>query len=224
MKIQYLLSLTILSLLLYSACNRCPKDESLGQLNLRPESQTWMPYQGGEQLTFQNQDGETLTFDLPNQLNEREDLVVDVPCSQGSFLTPTEQTIFYEAEGYRLFLVSERGQEFSFILNLRPYQVDDLPGTDTLLIDYLEATAQFGSSVANLFRPTSNRSNPEVTNDQLEGLNNSRLIGDTTLMGRPFTNVYTNQRTSGSATYVYYSTDLGFVGVDTPEGGWVLVP
>ena len=207
-----------------SSCSRCPKDEKLGEVNLQPSSHSWLPYQGGETLVFINQDNEEIKFVLStgNNWDAKTEMVVDVPCSKGSFLFPKDQKLYYDRETYQLYPNTGQDQRYSLIYHLRVYQVDDLPGQDTLLVDYLEASAQFNTYVANIFTVTDARDNPELTVEMLGDISNIRFIGDTTLMGKVFPNVHTNLRTSGSNTQVYFSPNQGFVGVATPENIWVL--
>lgn len=214
----------ILLILNISSCSRCPKDEKLGEVNLQAASLDWLPYQGSETLVFINQDNEEIKFVLStsNDWNAETEMVVDVPCSKGSFLFPKEQLLYYDRETYQLYPHTGQDQRYSLIYHLRVYQVDDLPGQDTLLADYLEASAQFDTYVANIFAITDTRNNPEITAGMLDDLSNIRYIGDTILMEKAFQNVHTNLRTSGSNTHVYFSTEQGFVGVSTPEDSWVL--
>jgi hypothetical protein len=188
-------------------------------------SRQWQPYEGGEVLVFQNEQAEELQFALPSSNNWKEDgmMVVDVPCSKGSFLFPKEQLVFYEVEDYNLFLTSDTRQAYSLIYHLRVYQLDDLPGQDTLLIDYLEATAQFGQSVANLYLATSTRLNPAIDSASLQGFNDARFIGDTTLLGRPFSEVYVSSQSSSTPpSRAYFSPRTGFVAIEEGSTLWVL--
>ena len=219
-------TLSLLALLLlaalYSSCDRCPKDEKLGDLQLTDSARAFMPYSDNQTIVFENGSGQTRTFRVAGAgWDSNQMLVVDVPCSKGSFLNPKQQLIFYEAENYSLFMVSEEDNQYSLIYSVRIHPVDDLPGNDTLLIDYLEATAQFNNNVANAYQIVNHRGTA-ANNALLDGLENFRFVGDTTLRDRSFEMVHTNAQASATNAFVFYTPQQGIVGIATPNDLWVL--
>lgn len=221
---RILLLLLPIAAILLAGCNKCPRDQKLGGLALQTSTKSLIPYRGGETLVFVSDQGEEISFKLPNarNLNEAQMLVVEVPCSKGSFLFPKETLIYYEAEQFGLYTASDDSQIRTLLVNAIMYNDRFGSPEDTLLYELVTVTAQFDEEVASFQMLGSDRGNPEVHLEHPDGFDNFQMLGDTSLLGRPFTQVLQNMPATPDGSLVFYNTQKGLIGVKTLNRMWVL--
>lgn len=213
-----------LLVLLASACNRCPSDVRLGDLQLQPSTKAFIPYKGGETLVFVSDAGEEISFEIPRarDINEPQELIVENTCSKGSFLFPKSTNVYYEAERFSLYTASDETQTRTLLLSALIYNDRFGDRTDTLLYELISVTAQFDEEVASFQFLSSDRGNPQVLIEHPDGFDSFHAVGDTTLLDRPFEEVRRNIPFTSDDSMVFYNAKKGIIGIKTRTRFWVL--
>ena len=216
----YLQRLFLFSLLaICLACGTCDPDIRIGTYLLTPTSHDFFAYTGSETLTFVDQDGlrHTLSADKGLQLRETRTPVRDL-CESG-FLD--KQVMYYESEMQELAFFDEQGSQVFYLQLNTSYE--DNPMVDSIAIyDILRIeTSLFGQTNGRLALLTSNRQNEVSASHLNDFISPSPYLGDTTLYGRPFTDVYCGLDWNGRT--LFYTTSLGVVAFTIDEDQyWVL--
>jgi hypothetical protein len=141
---------------------------------------------------------------------------------QGQFLFPKETLIYYEAEQFGLYTASDDSQTRTLLVNAILYNDRFGSPEDTLLYELVTVTAQFDEEVASFQMLGSDRGNPEVHTEHPEGFDTFQMLGDTSLLGRPFTQVLQNTPEAADGSLVFYNAEKGVIGIKTLNRFWVL--
>ncbi|MDX1907344.1 MAG: hypothetical protein SF053_09950 [Bacteroidia bacterium] len=217
-----LILLAGLSLIGLTSCleeTTCGADVRLGAFNLTNAYQTYFPYGGTEELVFVDGNGNELRMESKSLKDSVQRLIVRNPCFSPSTGSQDE---YYDIQ---TITQTFTGGGFTLKIYIQPDLINPT-SPDTIVVDQLLITLR-KSGTEVLTGPNfivSDRGNdlPSVYKNQ-DYYERVRMIGDTTLAGREYTEVYTVDRVYDEEPQIYYSLNRGVVGMDIPfEAFWQL--
>lgn len=216
MKIKVIL---LLSVLFYFSCGKCGENKRLGAYNLAESSRQHIPYSGSETLIFEDNEG--IRYRLTSNdgrilLDSR--LIVRELCEEGMF---DQQYEYYDSQREQIAYFDSIGNQI-FYMDLFTHFEDAADLDSIAIFDYLLVnTALKGSFNGQIDIVATERQNQVSDRFKNEVLNHSTFLGDTTLYGEPFTNVYVG--TSGEDKSIYYNKTRGVLAFRiSEEEYWVL--
>lgn len=208
-----------LSMLLLYSCGKCDKDVLLGEIQLAEASRQSIPYSGTEVLVFEDNHGvqHRLTSMKGRELLQSK-MIVRTPCDEGFFDkqhlyydTQREQIAFFDSSGIQIFYI-DLVTQFEDAADL-----DDIAVYDFLLVD----SSLKGNFNGRIEIITSERQNRVSDFHKNQFWNQSVALGDTTLFGRKFEDVYIG--TSGDNRSIFYNKKKGILAFVLDENEfWVL--
>lgn len=216
MKLKAIIFLSIL--LLYS-CGKCDKDIFLGEFKLTEASRQSIPYSGNEVLVFEDNHGmQHQLTSLKGRELLKSKMIVRTPCDEG-FLdkqhlyydTQREQVVYFDSSGNQIFYIDLTTQFED------ANDIDDIAVYDFLLVD----TSLKGNFNGRIEIITEERQNTVSEFHKNEFWNQSVFLGDTTVFGRDFKDVYVG--TSGDNRSIFYNKVKGVIAFKINENEfWVL--
>jgi hypothetical protein len=214
------LMLCFSSLACLQFCKKDPincKSEKLGDIYFSGESLANFP-KPPSSVTYRNAIGENQNFAV-SQTNIRIPLNVEKLCESFSL-----QTHYEYYEGDRADIKYKSGSD-SMILEMQMVSPQLTNKKDTAFYENLSILRFEGDAGAQLSLILSNRGHDTLVpiTDATRG---TRFIGDTTLLGKPFSRVYAGQLVSGSSTnaqnQLYFALGQGLIAFTNHAGQiWV---
>ncbi len=203
--------------LLTSGCD-CEKDIEVGRFQLTEASTRFIPYEGTETLVFEDQDGQRYSLtSTEGRVAADRSLPVRELCSEGFF---DNQSAVYRTQ-YEEVVFATANDEARITAQLRTQaenaeRLEDIAVYDLLTVQV--GTEGFGGTLNLLVMEKQN----QVSAAQRAMLNLAHFVGDTTLYGREFPDVYRSESGSGK---LFYNTQAGVLAIVRSDSAhWVLRP
>lgn len=214
-----------ISVLAYSCNeNQCPTDYTLAEVNLMPNSDQAMPNIAQKKMIYIDSVGNELTVNVENIQPTRANREIAIECVEPRLAstTPNMTTVFLNSEDIRLKANSEdNAYSFEYIITTG-YANDFLENapadtSERILYDglylFFNAPATFIHR-SNTVQVVSDRGNNLTSIDS-----NFEYINDTTLLNKPFQDVYTEV----FSDRIFFTPTQGVVAFkDTNDTLWVL--
>jgi hypothetical protein len=204
-------------------CKKDPvncKDEKVGDVYFSAESKAWFPEMVGTTIIFENAQGQSKTYQLTKN-ESRVPLNVEKLCESFNLSTHFR----YMLGDHKQYVL--RTASDSIIIQLSMISCALKGKKDTCFYDHLsvlrlEQNAGVECSRIISFRGHATSEIPQTDLDAQIG----RFVGDTTLLGKPFTNVWAGRLIGGSPTtspqQIYLAQGKGVVGfVDDSGALWL---
>ncbi|MGK7396095.1 MAG: hypothetical protein ACNS62_16075 [Candidatus Cyclobacteriaceae bacterium M3_2C_046] len=207
----------------YSCDDKCGQDIKLGELELADVTKEFLPYAGDETLVFEDQAGNKHTL-RSKEGRKIEDfrLIVNTLC-RGNIekVSLDDQQIYYQIQREQIAFEDLSGNQVYYVELTTGFeqasQIDSLALYDMLSVYPLME----GNALGNINIMTLERLNTVSSSHKQGFLNHSTFIGDTTLFGRDFKEVYESNPWEGRITY--YNRTKGVIALITDENKyWVL--
>jgi hypothetical protein len=229
---RYFLRIAVFSILictLFSCARPCPKDIHIADLNLTTATKTFIPTgQLVDKMTFTNTATNAkleFTNTSGNTQITRFELPVETLCERGDFLDKTTQTAYFSAETLHLYYTTTDGN-YTLGVDAQPENFG-LYGSraDTVMYEIFSAYGQKISepSRTGSFRLLSSERGNSTKFDTTFRANNNmfNFVADTSIAGRPLTNVWTTPTNNGQTLFVYYTKTRGIEAFSTAEATWL---
>ncbi len=194
------------SVLTFSECT-CPDDVILGELHFL--NTDLLPFEGDENFTFVNSQGEELLFDSVGMGVTQSSIVMDIPCSHPEL---NAQAIHYVTDFIDFHYHLKRSVSIGYGYSIWNDIPNPVNNTDTAFYEIfgaslfnreteeISATNDFftlvSSTRGNTLQPATEQINESV-----------RIISDTTINGYSYSNVYCPKERPG----IFYSAEFGIV-------------
>jgi hypothetical protein len=214
-------SLPVLLLLVtFSGCF-CPDDVVIGELSLTAKS-IW-PFEGSEDFTYINKDGEELVFkgSSENAMQIKPAIIMERMCSKPSI---DYQDAYYTSESfaYEYHLSPEIYLAFIYMVS-RENNAPPTSHTDTILYEtfrpsLVNVNDPSGSKTNCFFRQLVSDRGNTLANETIQAFNDVRTIADTTLNGVAYQNLFCHSSNPG----LFYSNEFGVVLFNHDNDWWYL--
>jgi hypothetical protein len=208
----------------FQCARRCPKDISLGEINLSTATKSFFPPAlQVQEMTFKNAANEKLTFkNTDTDWNKRSNRDVETLCERGDFLDKTVQTNYLSSESYHLYFDTPN-KDYTIEINIGLSNIGTYGKVaDTIFYETFTAYGQrltAPTQVGGTTVLTSLRGNEDkVTPAFIAGVDNYVFVADTTLLGQPIKNVWVTPIGKNWTLFMFYSKEKGIEGFTTENG------
>lgn len=201
-------------------CETCDPSIGLGSLPFSDNSRSYFSYNGTEPLAFLDEQGLEHQLTSTNGIDSAEyDMIVATLCDAWP---NAPQNLYYRVQSLNLEYSDSLGNQIRIGLHTN---FEDTGNADSVAIfDWLEVgfvhSLQGYSGLSLVTEQRQNMVSTFILGSN-SGYNSNRFVGDTTLFGRPFIDVFTNGTTSDYR--IFYTKKKGLIAIAFAAGSYWLL-
>lgn len=210
-----LLGLALLAFAIFWQACSCPPSEQTGELALGSKAQAFFNYDGSETLVFRNDQGEEMRFMAPEgKFVTSDELCYRTTCTEAEFGSPSScEFVAAESERYTFF-----NEDNTVVIDLLLFSDVYDYGTAEFY-DALQAGFSFGTPSISATYVLEPRFTGTFEPETLEIMDVLEEQANITLVDKTFTDVLVFEEGSLG---IYIQEGVGVIGLQTPNGTWVI--
>ena len=200
----------------------CPSSEFLGNLSISKNGKKLFFYNGNEVFVFKNANGDSV--ELKSTGLKKNPVVVEESLLWSSSFVNFSRRFYIREEWIHNYSPpnNDRRSFFYFYVRIKPFKQDFNDYSYTFYLNYFDKkindVLDFGGCSSHIV------ANRDSSSTEYKTGGYTRLIVDTTILGRNFKNVYTEkEKLLNCDDRYYYCIDKGIIAITTKTGEiWVL--